>query len=178
MKSRLPGGRRRGGPARVSSFCRPTLKINTKCRRLFLCGLISLLFVFGGRRDRVSLSSQTRLEWEIVSRGVGPELVISSLPHLPGGSAQFSIHWSRRPGSHHNASDWRGGGRSTNRKKHLLLIFKSHAYVCEWTGVGRVVIAGKELAQQCGGPRPRLPPTTPTPARIYAEKISDMVTRV
>ena len=38
------------------------------------------------------------------------------------------------------------------------MIFKSHAYVCEWTGVGRVVIAGKELAQQCGGPRPRLPP--------------------
>ena len=63
--------------------------------------------------------------------------------------------------------DWRGGRRSTNRKKHLLLIFKSHAYVCEWTGVGRVVIAGKELAQQCGGPRPRLPPNDPHPCTDF-----------
>ena len=164
MKSRLPGGRRRGRPARVSSFCRPTLKINTKCRRLFLCGSISLLFVFGGRRDRVSLSSQTRLEWEIVSRGVGPELVISSLPHLPGGSAQFSIHWSRRPGSHHNASDWRGGRRSTNGKKHLLWIFKPHAYVCEMDGSQPGGDCWEGARTTVRGPRPRLPPNDPHPA--------------
>ena len=86
------GGGGGPGPGRVSSFCRPTLKINTKCRRFLLCGSISLLFVFDGHRDKVSLSSLAGLEWETVLRGVGPELVISSLPHLPGGGAQFSIH--------------------------------------------------------------------------------------
>ena len=123
------------GPGRVSSFCRPTLKINTKCRRLLLCGLISLLFVFDGRRDKVSLSSQAGLEWEAVLGGVGPELVISALPPLFRRGCPVLHTLVRRPGIQNNASGLEGGTKVNQREKHLLLIFKSHAYVGEWTGV-------------------------------------------
>ena len=165
------------GPGRVSSFCRPTLKINTKCRRLLLCGLISLLFVFDGRRDKVSLSSQAGLEWEAALRGVGPELVISALPPLFRRGCPVLHTLVRRPGIQNNASGLEGGTKVNQREKHLLLIFKSHAYVCEVDGSQRRVIAGKEL-HNSGGPRPRLLQATPTHTWTFAEKILDMVTIV
>ena len=74
-------------------------------------------------------------------RGVDPELVFYVLPVLHT-LVPDDLEFITTP------LDWRGRRRSTNRKKHLLLIFKSHANVCEWTGVSRVVIAGKELAQR------------------------------
>ena len=52
-----------------------------------------------------------------------------------------------------------------------------HMFV-KWTGVSRVVISRKELTQQCGGPRPRLPPNDPHPCIDLCGENSDMVTIV
>ena len=157
MKSRLPGGWRRGRPARVSSFCRPTLKINTKCRRLLLCSSISLLFClrWTSRQGVFVFSNWTRVG-DGFERSGSRAGDISSLPVL---HTLVLTTWksSQRLGLE-------GGRRSTNRKKHLLWIFKPHAYVCEMDGSQPGGDCWEGARTTVRGPRPRLPPNDPHPA--------------
>ena len=64
-------------------------------------------------------------------------------PTPPGRRCPVLHTLVRRPGIQNNASGLEGGTKVNQREKHLLLIFKSHAYVCERRGVSRGWLLGR-----------------------------------
>ena len=163
----LPGRRRRRSSALTGfpPFADRPSKSTHKEQKNFSLWFDFSPFVFDGRREKVSLSSWAGLKWETALRGAGPELVIVSSPPVLHTPSPDDLEFITTP--------LRGGdeGQPTGRSSNLMHVSVSERESAE-------VIAWKEPAQQCRGPRPGLPPTTPTPARISPEKLSDIVTIV